>query len=84
LCDRHVVAGLPLLAKALPWVGHAATRHRGTIGGSVAAVLAARADLDAVDDLHASAAYRKRVAATLARRAILAAKVAALGGPHTP
>jgi CO/xanthine dehydrogenase FAD-binding subunit len=29
---RHV----PLLAKALPWVGHAATRSRGTIGGSVA------------------------------------------------
>jgi len=27
---------LPLLAKALPWVGHAATRNRGTIGGSIA------------------------------------------------
>jgi CO/xanthine dehydrogenase FAD-binding subunit len=32
-----VVAGkLPLLAKALPWVGHPPTRHRGTIGGSIA------------------------------------------------
>jgi CO/xanthine dehydrogenase FAD-binding subunit len=27
---------LPLLAKALPWVGHAATRNRGTVGGSIA------------------------------------------------
>jgi CO/xanthine dehydrogenase FAD-binding subunit len=27
---------LPLLAKALPWVGHAATRNRGTLGGSIA------------------------------------------------
>jgi CO/xanthine dehydrogenase FAD-binding subunit len=27
---------VPLLAAALPWVGHAATRNRGTIGGSVA------------------------------------------------
>jgi CO/xanthine dehydrogenase FAD-binding subunit len=26
----------PLLAKALPWVGHPPTRNRGTIGGSVA------------------------------------------------
>jgi CO/xanthine dehydrogenase FAD-binding subunit len=31
-----VRAKLPLLAKALPWVGHAATRNRGTIGGSIA------------------------------------------------
>ncbi len=31
-----VAARLPLLAKALPWVGHAATRNRGTIGGSIA------------------------------------------------
>lgn len=32
-----VVARLaPLLAQALPWVGHAATRSRGTVGGSVA------------------------------------------------
>jgi CO/xanthine dehydrogenase FAD-binding subunit len=27
---------VPLLAAAMPWVGHAATRNRGTIGGSVA------------------------------------------------
>jgi len=27
---------LPLLARALPWVGHAATRARGTVGGSLA------------------------------------------------
>jgi CO/xanthine dehydrogenase FAD-binding subunit len=51
--------------------------------GSVrAAVLAATADLEALDDLHASAAYRRRVAATLARRAILDAKAEALGGAH--
>lgn len=31
-----VAARLPLLAKALPWVGHQPTRSRGTIGGSVA------------------------------------------------
>jgi CO/xanthine dehydrogenase FAD-binding subunit len=210
--DAVVVARLPLLAKALPWVGHAATRHRGTIGGSLAngdpaaeiplvavalesvivarsavqefalpagefylapmttalpaaalvlevrfpvwgdgrvgaafhevgarasdfalvacaaqaaldsegrcialtaavggatdtptrlaglgealrgsrleedrvraAVAAATAGLDGVEDLHASAAYRKRVAATLARRAILDAKSEALGARH--
>jgi CO/xanthine dehydrogenase FAD-binding subunit len=32
-----IVRGLaPLLAKALPWVGHPPTRNRGTIGGSIA------------------------------------------------
>ena len=31
-----VARRVPLLAKALPWVGHAATRSRGTVGGSVA------------------------------------------------
>jgi CO/xanthine dehydrogenase FAD-binding subunit len=46
------------------------------------AVAAAVADLDAVDDLHASAAYRKRVAATLAHRAIFEARDAAIGGSH--
>lgn len=34
--DAVVRAKLPLLAAALPWVGHAPTRHRGTVGGSVA------------------------------------------------
>jgi CO/xanthine dehydrogenase FAD-binding subunit len=34
--DPLVAAHAPLLAKALPWVGHAATRARGTIGGSLA------------------------------------------------
>lgn len=32
LVARHV----PLLAAAMPWVGHAPTRSRGTIGGSIA------------------------------------------------
>jgi CO/xanthine dehydrogenase FAD-binding subunit len=38
MLERHpsVASDTPLLAKALPWVGHAATRARGTIGGSLA------------------------------------------------
>jgi CO/xanthine dehydrogenase FAD-binding subunit len=34
--DPVVRAKVPLLAVAMPWVGHAATRARGTIGGSLA------------------------------------------------
>ena len=34
--DPLLVRKVPLLAKALPWVGHAPTRNRGTIGGSIA------------------------------------------------
>src|SRR5215467_8595912 len=36
--ERHpvVAAHVPLLAKAMPYVGHAATRARGTLGGSLA------------------------------------------------
>ncbi len=34
--DPLIAAKLPLLAKVFPWVGHPATRRRGTIGGSVA------------------------------------------------
>ena len=32
--ERHplVAARLPLLAKVMPWIGHAATRARGTLG----------------------------------------------------
>ena len=33
--DSRARANLPLLARALPWVGHVQTRNRGTIGGSV-------------------------------------------------
>jgi len=47
-----------------------------------AAVAAAAEGLETVDDLHASAAYRRRVAATLARRAILDARDEAAGGRH--
>ncbi len=32
----HVASNHPLLAAALPWVGHAQTRNRGTVCGSVA------------------------------------------------
>jgi CO/xanthine dehydrogenase FAD-binding subunit len=34
--DPIVRANVPLLAKAMPFVGHAATRARGTVGGSLA------------------------------------------------
>jgi CO/xanthine dehydrogenase FAD-binding subunit len=34
--DPVIATHVPLLCKALPWVGHAATRARGTIGGSIA------------------------------------------------
>jgi CO/xanthine dehydrogenase FAD-binding subunit len=34
--DPLVRAKLPLLAAVMPWIGHAATRARGTIGGSLA------------------------------------------------
>jgi CO/xanthine dehydrogenase FAD-binding subunit len=46
------------------------------------AVVAGLDDLATLDDLHASAAYRKRVATTVARRAILEARQEALGGQH--
>ena len=34
--DKLVAAKLPLLARAIPFIGHTATRARGTIGGSLA------------------------------------------------
>ena len=34
--DPLIAHNVPLLAAALPWVGHAATRNRATVGGSVA------------------------------------------------
>jgi carbon-monoxide dehydrogenase medium subunit len=34
--DALVAKELPLLARAVPWIGHSATRARGTIGGSLA------------------------------------------------
>src|SRR5262245_64303060 len=34
--DPLVAADVPLLAKVMPFVGHAATRARGTVGGSLA------------------------------------------------
>jgi len=33
--DASLAARLPLLGKALRWVGHAQTRNRGTLGGSI-------------------------------------------------
>jgi carbon-monoxide dehydrogenase medium subunit len=43
------------------------------------AVTAALADIEALDDLHATAAYRKRVAVSMACRAVTEARAAALG-----
>jgi len=34
--DKLIATSLPLLARAVPFIGHAATRARGTIGGSLA------------------------------------------------
>jgi CO/xanthine dehydrogenase FAD-binding subunit len=34
--DARVRSKIPLLAAALPWVGHPPTRNRGTVGGSLA------------------------------------------------
>src|SRR5262245_1027504 len=34
--DPLVAAKVPMLAAVMPWVGHAATRARGTVGGSLA------------------------------------------------
>ena len=34
--DQLIAAKLPLLARAIPFIGHAATRARGTVGGSLA------------------------------------------------
>jgi CO/xanthine dehydrogenase FAD-binding subunit len=34
--DPTIAAGVPMLARVLPWVGHPPTRNRGTIGGSIA------------------------------------------------
>jgi carbon-monoxide dehydrogenase medium subunit len=57
--DPLVQAKLPLLARALTFVGHTATRARGTIGGSLAnADSAAEIDLVAVT-LGATVSYRE-------------------------
>src|SRR5262249_1371055 len=58
--DPIVRADVPLLAKVLPFVGHAPTRARGTIGGSLAnADPAAEIGLVAVT-LGATLSYRER------------------------
>lgn len=57
--DPLVAARVPLLAAVLPWIGHAATRARGTVGGSIAhADPAAELALVAVT-LDATLAYRQ-------------------------
>jgi CO/xanthine dehydrogenase FAD-binding subunit len=57
--DKIVASRVPLLARAMPFVGHAATRARGTIGGSLAhADPAAEQTLIAVT-LDATLVYRE-------------------------
>jgi CO/xanthine dehydrogenase FAD-binding subunit len=57
--DPVIAARLPLLATVMPWVGYAATRARGTIGGSLAnADPAAEVALAAVT-LDATLIYRE-------------------------
>jgi aerobic carbon-monoxide dehydrogenase medium subunit len=34
--DERVRASVPLLARAIPYIGHVENRHRGTVGGSIA------------------------------------------------
>lgn len=56
--DGRVAQHLPLLAKVMPWIGHAATRARGTVGGSLAnADPAAELELAAIT-LDATLTYR--------------------------
>src|SRR5512141_1544498 len=56
--DPSIAARVPLLARAIPHIGHAATRARGTIGGSLAnADPAAEMSLIAVT-LDATLSYR--------------------------
>jgi carbon-monoxide dehydrogenase medium subunit len=57
--DKIVATRVPLLARAMPFIGHAATRARGTIGGSLAhADPAAELPLIAVT-LDATLSYRE-------------------------
>ena len=64
-CDPIARAGVPLLARALRWVGHVQTRNRGTIGGSIvhgdasAELPLVACVLDAVLALHDSAAVNE-------------------------
>jgi len=56
--DPLVRSKLPLLAKVMPYVGHAATRARGTIGGSLANADAAAEIVLAAMTLGATLSYR--------------------------
>jgi carbon-monoxide dehydrogenase medium subunit len=83
-CDLEhsdiIARDIPLMAKAIPWIGHAATRARGTIGGSLAnADPAAEQALIAVT-LDSVLSYREGKTATevKARDFFVAAMVTAL------
>ena len=73
---------LPLLARAVPWIGHTATRARGTVGGSLAnADPAAELPLIAVT-LDAVLSYRAggKTSTMPAREFFVGAMVTALAG----
>src|SRR5438876_54701 len=77
-----VARAAPLLAEAMPSIAHPQIRNRGTGGGSLAHAApsaelaraagerAASRDVDPPSDIHASAAYRRRLVAVLTRRAL--------------
>lgn len=80
--SKIVAQHIPLMAKAIPWIGHAATRARGTIGGSLAnADPAAEQALIAVT-LDSVLTYREGKTATemKARDFFVAAMVTSLPG----
>ena len=70
--DPLVRAKLPLLAKVMPFVGHTATRARGTVGGSLAnADPAAEIALVAVDARRDAGLSRRRHGGRMRRRGFL-------------
>jgi CO/xanthine dehydrogenase FAD-binding subunit len=78
--DPGTLAGLPLLGKALKWVGHLQTRNRGTVGGSIvhadptAEIPLVACALDATLELHDA----EGASETAAREFFLAPMVSAI------
>jgi CO/xanthine dehydrogenase FAD-binding subunit len=73
------IGAVTAFPKRLDEVARAFVGKRIDEGAIRAAIVAALADMEPVSDLHASAEYRRRVAATLAVRAMMAADQAARG-----
>jgi CO/xanthine dehydrogenase FAD-binding subunit len=73
------IGAVEAIPKRLDEVARAFVGKRIEEGAIRAAIVAALADMEPMSDLHASAEYRRRMAATLAVRAIMAADQAARG-----